>query len=281
MVQIIYLFTSPPLFSPFLCLPGLVPQVWKGGQLGGNGKKTRQSFILDSGMKTTGVIQFSYAIRSGATHSKLLQVMCCRIVTIFQTCCEIASSSLIISGSRCLLRQWPYNERVWLQQGAAEMWEGGNVACWESELMWGQEVQFSVTTVGSLKFKTPFSNLYLRWRARRQEGHLNELHVAFTACERMCRPSILPQWWGMWGVDGRLTKPQSGLNILGVMWPALWITDVSVSWLLVVQSAHGHCSLFFSLHPLCTENNMWIPSAVQRITFPQVRIPLCIFLLLI
>lgn len=38
-----------------------------------------------------------------------------------------------------------------------------------------------------------FSHLYLRSRARRQEGHLNELHVAFTACERMCRPSILPQ----------------------------------------------------------------------------------------
>lgn len=114
---------SPLLPSSLLSYVCLVwfPKSEKGGQLGGNGKKTRESFILDGGMKTTGVIQFSYATRSGATHSKLLQVMCCRIVTIFQTCCEFASSSLIISGSRCLLRQWSYNERVWLQQGAAEI----------------------------------------------------------------------------------------------------------------------------------------------------------------
>lgn len=61
-----------------------------------------------------------------------------------------------------------------------------------------QNQDFSVNTAGSLKSNTPFSSLYLRSRARRQEGHLNELRVAFTACERKCTASILPHCWGMW-----------------------------------------------------------------------------------
>lgn len=72
MGQIIYLFTSPPLFSPFFCLPALLSKSEKEGNLAGKekGDGARYSLILDGGRKTTEEILFLYAARTGATHSR-------------------------------------------------------------------------------------------------------------------------------------------------------------------------------------------------------------------
>lgn len=54
MAEIIYSFTSPPLFSPFPSLPvRFLLRLKKRGQLGGNGDKA--GFISDVGGKNTGV----------------------------------------------------------------------------------------------------------------------------------------------------------------------------------------------------------------------------------
>lgn len=56
MDQMIYLFTSPPLFSAFLCTPGLVSKSDKEGDLAGTEEEGRYSLMLGGGKKSATAI---------------------------------------------------------------------------------------------------------------------------------------------------------------------------------------------------------------------------------
>ena len=111
-----YLFIH--LSSPLLSFPlSAWSTFWAGkrGQLGGKRDEARQ--VRPCFRWRRREVIFLYPVRTGATHSKCPQETCCRQATVFLSCCDTVSSSLVISGSRCLRWQQSYNERVWLQQG--------------------------------------------------------------------------------------------------------------------------------------------------------------------